>query len=188
MGTSSSSLFWNDHRLLSHTGLFESSRHLGWGQPQPGGGSREGAAFPGLAPANPAGCQDPCLRLTPPLGECWAAAPQVKPGLVTQASGGRFPLPLQCPSWVPAPLPPSPLREERLHLGPRQLGPHVVIAGLHFLCKLKVGQRVLVATEHLLEKGCTGGALCATGRDGVVLTPATQHLSHPHTRPPNLQG
>lgn len=43
--------------------------------------------------------------------------------------------------------------QEVAYLGPRQFGSHVVIVGLHCVCKLKVAQCVLVATEHLLEKG-----------------------------------
>lgn len=41
---------------------------------------------------------------------------------------------------------------EMEHLGPGQLRSHMVVAGLHFLCKLKVAQRVLMTTEHLLQE------------------------------------
>lgn len=39
-----------------------------------------------------------------------------------------------------------------MHLGPGQLSLHVAVAGLHFLCKLKIAQRMLMTTEHLLQE------------------------------------
>lgn len=40
-----------------------------------------------------------------------------------------------------------------MHLGPGQLSLHMVVAGLHFLCKLEIAQRMLMTTEHLLQEG-----------------------------------
>lgn len=65
------------------------------------------------------------------------------------------------------PHPPTlPLRvEERPHLGPRQLSLHVVVVRLHFLCELKVAQRVLVTAEYLLERRGARVHSTPTGRD-----------------------
>lgn len=37
-----------------------------------------------------------------------------------------------------------------MHLGPGQLGSHMVVAGLHLLRKLKIAQCMLMTTEYLL--------------------------------------
>lgn len=39
-----------------------------------------------------------------------------------------------------------------MYLGPGQLSLHVTVAGLYFLCKLKIAQRMLMTTEHLLQE------------------------------------
>lgn len=67
---------------------------------------------------------------------------------------------------LPSPLHSPPVRgQEVAYLGPGQFGFHMVVVRLHRVCKLQVAQRVLVATEHLLEK-VPSGYSAAAGRGG----------------------